>query len=134
MENSNTETDFKYTYSANEQEEIKRIRQKYQPKEEDKMTRLRKLDAQVTQKATSASLVLGIVGALIMGSGMSLMMTDLGRVLGMTDMTSMIVGVVIGLLGIVLVALAYPVYNRVSKKESEKVAPEILRLTEELMK
>lgn len=134
MENSNTETDFKYTYSANEQEEIKRIRQKYQPKEEDKMTRLRKLDAQVTQKATSISLVLGIVGALIMGSGMSLMMTDLGRVLGMTDMTSMIVGVVIGLLGIVLVALAYPVYNRVSKKESEKVAPEILRLTEELMK
>lgn len=134
MENSNTETDFKYTYSANEQEEIKRIRQKYQPKEEDKMTRLRKLDAQVTQKATSISLVLGIVGALIMGSGMSLMMTDLGRVLGMTDMTSMIVGVAIGLLGIVLVALAYPVYNRVSKKESEKVAPEILRLTEELMK
>ncbi len=134
MESNNTETSFKYTYSASEQEEIKRIRQKYQPQEEDKMSRLRRLDEKVTQKATSVSLVVGIVGALVMGTGMSLVMTDLGAVLGMSDMISMVIGVITGLLGIVLVALAYPVYNNVLKKEREKVAPEILRLTEELMK
>ena len=125
---------FKYTYSASEQEEIKRIRQKYQPQEEDKMSRVRRLDEKVTQKATSVSLVVGIVGALVMGTGMSLVMTDLGAVLGMSDMISMVIGVITGLLGIVWVALAYPVYNNVLKKEREKVAPEILRLTEELMK
>ena len=134
MESNNTETSFKYTYSASEQEEIKRIRQKYQPQEEDKMSRVRRLDEKVTQKATSVSLVVGIVGALVMGTGMSLVMTNLGVVLGMSDMISMVIGVITGLLGIVLVALAYPVYNNVLKKEREKVAPEILRLTEELMK
>lgn len=134
MENNSKETSFKYTYDANEQEEIKRIRQKYQPQEENKMTRLRNLDAKVTQKATSMSLAIGIVGALVMGTGMSLVMTDLGVFFGMLDMVSMIVGVMIGLLGVILVALAYPIYNNVLKKEREKAAPEILRLTEELMK
>lgn len=134
MENSNTETNFKYTYSASEQEEIKRIRQKYQLQEEDKMTRLRKLDTKVTQKATSVSLAVGVIGALIMGSAMSLVMTDLGTVLGMQDMLCMVIGVITGLIGMVLVALAYPVYNSVLKREREKVTPEILRLTEELMK
>ena len=134
MENSNTETNFKYTYSASEQEEIKRIRQKYQLQEEDKMTRLRKLDTKVTQKATSVSLAVGVIGALIMGSAMSLVMTDLGTVLGMQDMLCMVIGVITRLIGMVLVALAYPVYNSVLKREREKVTPEILRLTEELMK
>lgn len=134
MENSNTETNFKYTYSASEQEEIKRIRQKYQLQEEDKMTRLRKLDTKVTQKATSVSLAVGVIGALIMGFGMSLVMTDLGTVLGMQDMLCMVISVITGLIGMVLVALAYPVYNSVLKREREKVTPEILRLTEELMK
>ena len=134
MENQNTNTSFKYTYSANEQEEIKRIRQKYQPQEEDKMTRLRRLDAKVTEKATTAALSIGIIGALVMGTGMSLVMTDLGVILGIPVVFSVIVGVITGLLGIILVALAYPMYNRVIKKEREKIAPEILKLTEELMK
>lgn len=128
------DTGFKYTYSAKEQDEIKRIRQKYQTQEEDGMSRLRKMDAMVSQKATMVSLVLGIVGTLIMGSGMSFIMTDLGTILGMSNITSVVVGVMIGLVGIFLVALAYPVYSRVLKKERDKIAPEILRLTGELMK
>ena len=134
MENKNTETEFKYTYSAKEQEEIKKIRQKYQAPVEDGMTKLRKLDADTSRKATMISIVLGTVGALLMGSGMSLIMTDLGVILGITGITSMVAGIVIGLPGIILVAAAYPVYNKVLKKEREKIAPEILRLTEELMK
>ena len=134
MENYNTDTGFKYTYSAKEQDEIKRIRQKYLSKEEDSMTRLRKLDASATSKATVIALVIGIIGALILGTGMSLIMTDLAVLLGMTGMTNMIVGIVLGVLGIVLVALAYPMYSKLLKRERERIAPEILRLTDELMK
>ena len=134
MEGKNTESSFKYTYSAKKQDEIKRIRQKYQSQEEDSMTRLRKLDASVTSKATVIALVLGIVGVLIFGMGMSLIMTDLAVLLGMTGMTNIIVGTITGVLGVILAALAYPVYSKVLKREREKIAPEILRLTDELMK
>lgn len=125
---------FNYTYSAKEQEEIKAIRKKYAASEEteDKMTQLRRLDASVYSKASTAALAVGIVGALIMGIGMSLVMTDIGAVLG--TVLAMIIGIIIGVVGIVLVCLAYPIYNRTLKKEREKIAPEILRLTDELMK
>ena len=125
---------FNYTYSAKEQEEIKAIRKKYAASEEaeDKMTQLRRLDASVYSKASTAALAVGIVGALIMGIGMSLIMTDIGAVLG--TVLAMVIGIGIGVVGIVLVCLAYPIYNRTLKKEREKIAPEILRLTDELMK
>jgi len=122
---------FRYTYSAKQQEEIKRIRGKYLPPEEDKMAQLRKLDLRVTQKAQAASIAVGVMGSLILGAGMSLCMTKLSGFLGGT---AMFVGIPVGLVGIALVALAYPVYLRVLKKERQRMAPEILRLTEELMK
>ena len=103
MENRNTEVGFKYTYSAKEQDEIKKIRQKYQPQEQDGMTTLRKLDAKASEKATIMSLVLGIVGALILGSGMSVIMTDIGTVLGVTGLAGIITGIILGLVGLVLV-------------------------------
>ena len=131
MENKES---FNYTYSAKEQEEIKRIRKKYTAPatEEDKMAQLRRLDASVYSKATTVALVVGIIGALIMGFGMSLVMTDIGAALG--TFLAMVIGIGAGVIGIILVCLAYPLYNRTLKKEREKIAPEILRLTDELMK
>ena len=131
MENKES---FNYTYSAKEQEEIKAIRKKYVTPEEteDKMAQLRRLDAGVYSKATTVSLIVGVIGALIMGIGMSLVMTDIGEVLG--TVLAMIIGISVGIVGIVLVCLAYPIYNRTLKKEREKIAPEIIRLTDELMK
>lgn len=131
MENKES---FNYTYSAKEQEEIKAIRKKYavQEQTEDKMTQLRRLDAGVYSKATTASLVIGIIGTLMMGSGMSLIMTDIGEMFG--TVLALIIGISVGVVGIILVCLAYPLYNRTLKKEREKIAPEILRLTDELMK
>ena len=125
---------FEFTYSAKEQAEVKKIRAKYAAPttQEDKMTQLRRLDASVYSKATTAALVIGVIGALVMGLGMSLVMTDIGAALG--TILAMIVGIAIGVIGIVLICLAYPVYNRTLKKEREKIAPEILRLTDELMK
>lgn len=127
----NRENAFSYTYSAREQEEVKQIREKYMPQQEDKMEQLRRLDRSATQKAQAWSIGLGVVGALVMGLGMSLAMTNLGEVLGSIAMP---LGVVIGVAGMVPVALAYPMYSRILKKERERIAPEILRLTEELMK
>ena len=133
MENKNQEK-FQYSYSAKEQEEIQSIRRKYAATAESKMDRLRRLDAGVAQKASVVALVIGVSGALILGTGMSLVMTDLGTMLRLDPNLSLILGIGTGVLGMILVALAYPLYNRTLKKERERVAPEILLLTEELMK
>lgn len=127
MENNS----FEYTYSAQRQQEVENIRKKYLPPEEDKMEQLRKLHGSATKKAQAASISIGIVGSLILGTGMSLTMTDLGAGLGAAAMAA---GILVGLAGMVLVALAYPIYNRVLKKERARIAPEILRLTDELLK
>lgn len=125
MENKNNET-FTYSYSAKQQEEIKNIRKKYLPPEEDKMEQLRRLDASVTRPGTIASLAAGIIGALILGIGMCCCMVWGGG--------WFIPGIIIGLIGIVTLVLAYPLYVKLTEKQRKKLAPEILRLTEELMK
>ena len=134
MEDTNKSEEFKFTYSAREQEELRKIRQKYVPKEVDRMEQLRKLDASVTRKAVVISLVAGIIGALVLGFGMSLIMTDVGETLGLYGTIQVVLGVVIGMIGVVLVSVAYPIYNRIARKERERIAPEIIRLTDELMK
>ena len=122
---------FEYTYSARRQQEVEEIRKAYLPKEEDKMEQLRRLHAIPARKAQAASLAVGVVGALILGTGMSLCMTDLGAGLGNI---ALIFGILIGLAGVVLVAVAYPVFKHILKKERKKIAPEILRMTDELLK
>ena len=122
---------FNFTYSAAQQQEVEDIRRKYLPGEENKMEQLRKLHRIPTRKAQTAALTVGIIGTLIMGTGMSLAMTEIGTALGSL---SMVIGIVVGIVGMVLIALAYPLYNRVLKKQREKIAPEILRLSEELLK
>ena len=130
----NREETFQYTYSAKEQSEVEQIRKKYLPPEEDKMEQLRKLDRSASQKAQAWAIALGTIGALILGVGMSLTMSDFGQVLGSHSGSAMLIGIIIGIAGLVLVALAYPIYNRILKKERKRIAPEILRLTDELMK
>ena len=125
---------FEFTYSAKEQEEIKNIRKKYASsvEEEDKMAQLRRLDKSVYSKASTAALVIGIIGALVMGLGMSLVMTVISKIFG--TVLAMLIGIGVGTIGIVLICLAYPIYNRIVRREREKIAPEIIRLTDELMK
>lgn len=126
MDNRNDNERFTYTYSAKQQEELKRIRQKYLPPEEDKMTKLIKLDKSATQKGTVIALISGMIGTLFLGIGMCCTMVWAGMLF--------IPGIVLGGIGIALIALADPLYNRVTKKERERIAPEIIRLTDELLK
>ena len=123
---NNQSEGFSYTYSAKEQEELKRIRQKYVPKEEDKMELLRRLDRSVYEKGTMVSIIVGVVGCLILGVGMCCCIVWQG--------IWFIPGILVGLIGIAVVAVAYPIYNHIIKKEREKIAPEIVRLTDELLK
>ena len=137
MDNKNQEKNgFTYTYSAKEQEELKRIRDKYTAptEEENKMSRLRRLDASVTNTAQTVALVFGIIGALILGFGMSLIMTELAEYLGISGEVAMVIGIIVGIVGGILASLAYPIYNAIVKAKRKKIAPEIIRLTDELMK
>lgn len=126
MENDQRKDTFTYTYSAKERNEINNIRKKYMPAEEDKMERLRRLDASTTKKGTVVSLVVGIIGALIMGIGLCGTMMWQGL--------WFIFGIVIGVIGIGISAVACPLYIHITNKERERIAPEIIRLTDELMK
>ena len=114
---------FEFTYSAKQREEVQRIREKYAPKEPDKMEQLRRLDASATRKGTAVSLAVGIVGALVLGVGMCCCLV----------WNLFFPGILIGVMGMVGVALAYPLFERVTRLEREKIAPEIIRLTDELM-
>lgn len=120
----NENKSFEYTYSAKQQKEIEDIRKKYLPKEEDKMEKLRKLDRAAEKPGTIVSLVMGVLGTLLLGVGMSCTMVWSETFLGL--------GIVVGCLGIAIVSLAYPVYKKITKKQREKIAEQILALTEEL--
>lgn len=113
---------FSYTYSADTQEEIVKIREKYCPRGETTLEKIKRLDNSVTNKAVTASLVVGIISALILGVGMCCCMV-------WTQL--FVLGIFVGIIGIIGVAMAYPVYKKVLEKERAKVAPQILALTDE---
>ena len=115
---------FHYTYSAKQQEEIQKIREKYTSKEEDKWEQLRRLDAIAAKPGTIAAIIVGIISSLILGIGMCCTLVWADRFF--------IPGILIGMVGIVGISAAYPLYSYITQKRREKLAPEILRLTDEL--
>lgn len=121
---------FEYTYSARRQQEVEAIRRAYLPREEDKMEVLRRLHAGPTRKARAAAIAVGTLGALLLGTGMSLCMTELGAALGGFAMG---IGIAVGVAGIAAAALAWPLGRHILDRERRKIAPRILRLTDELM-
>ena len=125
---------FHYTYSAKQQEEIKAIRKKYAAPEEDKIEQLRRLDASVTNKASVRAMTVGVLGTLLMGFGMSLSISELAEIFGGYRDLAMVIGIMVGLIGMVTLCFGYPIYRRTVQQERKRVAPEILRLTNELMK
>ena len=115
---------FEYTYSAPQQSEVRKIREKYLPKEVTKLDQLRALDAGVTRRGTAVSLVHGTLYSLVLGLGM-------GCCLVWADIW-FVPGVLFGCIGLTGIVVTYPIYNRIVKQDREKIAPKILRLAEEL--
>lgn len=126
MKQEDTNNSFTYAYSAAQQEEIRAIRQKYLPPQEDPMAQLRRLDESTTRKGTVVALCVGVMGTLVMGAGMSLCMVWGGL--------WFVPGILLGLLGMAAAAVAYPLYNRITEREKQRLAPQILKLTEQLLK
>lgn len=127
----NNESMFSYTYSAKQNEEAAAIRNKYLSKQESKLDELKALDRRVKKPANVFGYLFGSISAVIMGCGMSLVMTDLGAYFGMAD--SMIPGIVIGVVGLALALLTYPVYKRILASRKKKYADQIIALSDELM-
>lgn len=119
---------FTYEYNAIQQKEIREIREKYQmkPNEISQMDKLRMLDAGVTKKGSRVSLTVGTLSCLVLGTGMSCVMVWSEQLF--------IIGILIGIVGLIGVICAYPLYKHITKKERERISPEILKLTDELLK
>ncbi len=124
-------TTFTYQYSAQRNKEIESIRNKYLPHEESELERLKKLDAKVKRPANVFAYVFGSIGAIIMGAGMSLVMTDVGSVIGLGNV--MIPGVSIGLIGMAMALLTYPIYKGILNARKKKYAPQVLEISEKIM-
>ena len=115
---------FNYSYSAERQSEIDTIRKKYLPREEqeDKLEQLRKLDASVGTPGLIVSMALGILSALIFGIGMCCFLL----------WSKWVLGIILCIVGVVGMLVAPWLYRKMVEKRRQKIAPEILRLTEEL--
>lgn len=121
--------EFNYNYVAptdEERKEIDSIRKQYLPQEkvENKLERLRRLDAMVRNSAVIVSLVLGVVGCLCFGLGLTFVL----------EWKRTLLGVILAAIGCVPMGLAYPVYAFVLKRNKKKYGAEILRLSEEILK
>ncbi len=129
----NNKDTFSYSYSAREQAELRKIREKYAPTKESDIERLHRLDSGATKSARMWSIIIGVIGTLILGCGMSIVTTDIGITLGIGEWY-MAIGIAVGIIGLILICCAYPIYLAVLKHERAKIAPEILRITDELIK
>ncbi len=116
---------FEYTYCAPQQNDVRMIREKYLPKKMTKLDQLRALDASVTKRGNAVSIVHGTVFTLILGMGMSCCLFWAG--------VWFVPGVLLGCIGLAGVAATYPIYHRIVRQDREKIGPEILKLSEELM-
>ncbi len=110
---------------------VQKIRSEYTQREPGRLEELKALDKKVKRPANVFAYVFGSIGAVIMGSGMSLVMTDIGAVIGMGD--TMIPGIVIGVAGMVMAIVNYPIYKGILNSRKKKYADKIIALSNELM-
>ena len=110
---------------------VEKIRTQYTEVKHSELDELKALDAKVKRPANVFAYVFGAVSSIIMGTGMSLVMTDLGEMLGLGDM--LLPGIAIGIVGLVMALLTYPIHKKILSSRRKKYGPEILRLSEKIM-
>lgn len=115
---------FKYEYSSEKAKEVDDIVNKYVGKEDDKLTQIKKLDEAVECKAAIKAVTIGVIGVLIMGAGMSIIME--------ASASFFVAGIVVGLIGMAVMAAAYPIHKRTLRKEREAAATQILALSQDI--
>ena len=117
---------FTYNYSAARNKEVESIRRKYMPHEESKLETLKRLDYRVQTAGMIESLCFGIIGALVFGIGMCFFLDVFAGAAWLSALFMII--------GTVIMIPAYPIYRRIARKTRAELTPEILRLSEEIMK
>ena len=118
--------------SSNDQEFlVQKIRTQYTEKQHTELDTLKELDAKVKKPANIFAYTYGSVSAIIMGAGMSLVMTEIGTILGLTS--AMVPGIAIGVVGLSMALTTYPIYKKILEGRKKKFAPEILKISEQLM-
>ena len=121
------------TMNKNDQEFlVQKIRTQYTEKEHTQIDELRALDDKAKRPANVFAYIFGGLGAVIMGSGMSLVMTDIGTSLGMAD--AMVPGIVIGVVGMLIAIVNYPIYKKMLASRRAKYADQIMKLSDEIMR
>lgn len=111
---------------------VEKIRSQYTEARHTELDALKALDARVKKPANIFGYVYGSIGAIVMGAGMSLVMTDIGSVLGMAE--PLVPGIAVGLVGMLMACTTYPIYQKILNSRKKKYAPQILELSERAMK
>jgi hypothetical protein len=111
---------------------VEKIRSQYTESGNTDLDALKALDARVKKPANVFGCVYGSIGAIVMGAGMSLVMTDIGSVLGMTE--TLIPGIAVGVAGMVMALTTYPIYKKILSSRKKKYAAQIMELSERVMK
>lgn len=110
---------------------VQKIRTQYTEKEHTQLDALRELDAKVKRPANVFAYIFGSISAIIMGCGMSLVMTDFGAALGMSS--TMAPGIIIGLVGLFMAIINYPLYKGILNSRKNRYADQIMKLSDQIM-
>ena len=111
---------------------VEKICSQYTEQEHNELDALKALDARVKKPANVFGYTYGIVGTIVMGAGMSLVMTDIGTMLGMSN--TLVPGILVGIAGMGMALTTYPIYRKILNSRKKKYAPQILELSERVMK
>ena len=111
---------------------VEKIRSQYMEQEHTELDALKALDAKVKKPANVFGFTYGSIGAVVMGAGMSLVMTDIGTMLGMTG--TLVPGIAVGIAGIVMVLTTYPIYKKILTSRKKKYAGKIMELSDRITK
>ena len=111
---------------------VEKIRSQYTEQERTELDALKALDAKVKKPANVFGFTYGSLGTIVMGAGMSLVMTDIGAILGMTE--TLVPGIVIGIAGLIMVLTTYPIYKKILNSRKRKYAGKIIELSDRITK
>ncbi|MBQ8879792.1 MAG: dihydropteridine reductase [Clostridia bacterium] len=118
--------------NKNDQQFIaQKIRTQYMEKTPSELDALRELDAKVKRPANVFAYVFGSISAVVMGAGMSLVMTDIGATVGIAS--PLVPGIIIGVLGLGMALLTYPIYKGILNSRKDKYGAEILQLSDKII-
>lgn len=110
-----------------------KIRAQYMEKQSTELDALRELDAKVKRPANVFAYIFGSISAIIMGAGMSLVMTDIANTIGLSG-DPMLIGIIVGIVGMIMAIINYPIYKGILGNRKKKFGEEILKLSEKIMK